>query len=375
MARTKGSYSLAGTLEVLADAPADARLQVKTVADLTANGSFPYKYVGMIVSVETTHEAYMLIGSDPTVASNWQKQGEGGTDGVELTQAEYNALSQAEKMNGKTYYITDAQGSGGAAVSVGDLTDVSLSSLSDGQILQYDGTNEEWVNVDVPKGGAYPLVTTLPEPTSEWHYKKVQYIGATSQDRMYVNGTVYYCRPAPTDPASWAWYPASQDLLDGYLRFVSPFTYDTIYDQDNTIQKSELRLMMDETPTSGSALPVRSRGLYTALANKQDKIEYSSTEKVIGTWFGSTLYERTIQSTTGNSSSAKSIYTLGSGWAVRYIEGYVYNSSYVMYVPITAYSSSNTNICCYQQGTALNVATPASSFFNCAVAVTIRYTK
>ena len=36
MARKSGSFSLGGTLEILADAPADARLQVKTKADLTA---------------------------------------------------------------------------------------------------------------------------------------------------------------------------------------------------------------------------------------------------------------------------------------------------------------------------------------------------
>ena len=36
---------------------------------------------------------------------------------VELTQAEYDALSEAEKMNGTVYYITDGEsGSGGASV-------------------------------------------------------------------------------------------------------------------------------------------------------------------------------------------------------------------------------------------------------------------
>lgn len=90
MARTKGSFSLGGTLEILADAPADARLQVKTLADLTASGSFPYKYVGMIVSVESEDKAYMLIGSDPTVSENWQELGSGtslptgGTQGQAL---------------------------------------------------------------------------------------------------------------------------------------------------------------------------------------------------------------------------------------------------------------------------------------------------
>ena len=79
MARTKGSFSLGGTLEILADAPADARLQVKTLADLTASGSFPYKYIGMIVSVEAEEKAYMLVGSDPTDSDNWKEVGGGSS--------------------------------------------------------------------------------------------------------------------------------------------------------------------------------------------------------------------------------------------------------------------------------------------------------
>ena len=81
MARTPGTYTLAGTFELQADAPADARLLVKTKADLTAVSSFPYKYVGMIVSVESEQKAYMLINTDTTQASSWKEMGEGGGSG------------------------------------------------------------------------------------------------------------------------------------------------------------------------------------------------------------------------------------------------------------------------------------------------------
>lgn len=127
MARTKGSYSLAGTIEVLADAPADARLQVKTVAELTASGSFPYKYVGMIVSVEATQDAYMLIGSDPTVPANWRKMGE----------------SQVRAMS--------------------DLSDVDVTNIQDGEILKWDATNREWVNAEDSGGVSdYADLTSKP---------------------------------------------------------------------------------------------------------------------------------------------------------------------------------------------------------------------
>ena len=105
MARTKGSFSLGGTLEILADAPSDARLQVKTHADLTASGSFPYKYVGMIVSVEAEEKAYMLIGSDPTVEANWEELG-GGGGSSELTAD----LPITETVGGVTSGTTYLQG-------------------------------------------------------------------------------------------------------------------------------------------------------------------------------------------------------------------------------------------------------------------------
>ena len=44
--------------------------------------------------------------------------------GLELTQAQYDQLSEEQKMNGTTYYITDAEGGGGElAAIVADLVD------------------------------------------------------------------------------------------------------------------------------------------------------------------------------------------------------------------------------------------------------------
>ena len=44
MARTKGSFNLAGAIEPLAAASLDARATVSTKSDLTASVSFPYIY-------------------------------------------------------------------------------------------------------------------------------------------------------------------------------------------------------------------------------------------------------------------------------------------------------------------------------------------
>lgn len=132
MARTPGTYSLAGTLELLADAPADARLQVKTLADLTASGSFPYKYIGMIVSVESEAKAYMLIGSDPTVSANWKDMSSGG----------------------------------GGETALDDLTDVEITDPTNNQVLAYDAENEKWINKSGGGGGSAELEESVTANTA-----------------------------------------------------------------------------------------------------------------------------------------------------------------------------------------------------------------
>lgn len=80
MARNKGSANLAASLEVLAGAPLDARQTVQTIADLTAEGSFPYFYIGMETYVVADNKKYRFIGSDPTDIEDWEEVGSGGGD-------------------------------------------------------------------------------------------------------------------------------------------------------------------------------------------------------------------------------------------------------------------------------------------------------
>lgn len=140
-----------GTIEPKVDAPLDARLQVKTKADLTANGSFPYRYRGMIVSVESEEKAYMLIGADPTFITNWKEVGSGGGESgsVELTWEEYQSLSPEEKMNGMTYYIKD----GDSTINLEDLVNVHIVNVSNGQILKFNQTTQKWENDNESGGG------------------------------------------------------------------------------------------------------------------------------------------------------------------------------------------------------------------------------
>lgn len=74
----------------------------------------------------------------------------GGTsdlDAIELTYAEYQALTPDEKTDpDKIYFITDYPASVGA---LNDLSDVDITTPTEGQILTYDDTDDEWKNTDV----------------------------------------------------------------------------------------------------------------------------------------------------------------------------------------------------------------------------------
>lgn len=74
-------------------------------------------------------------------------EAQAGDPSRELTQEEYDALTEEEKMNGTTYYITDGENPPDE-MALGNLSDVAINSPTDGQILKYDAQNAEWVNGD-----------------------------------------------------------------------------------------------------------------------------------------------------------------------------------------------------------------------------------
>lgn len=78
MSRTKGTFSLTSNIEPKFGAPLDARTIVKLLADLTASNTFEYPYKGMKVFVEENNKSYTLVGSDPTVSTNWIEDNGGG---------------------------------------------------------------------------------------------------------------------------------------------------------------------------------------------------------------------------------------------------------------------------------------------------------
>ena len=125
MARSKGSANLAASLEVLAGAPLDAREVVQAKADLTAQDSFPYKYIGLEVYVVAENKKYRLIGNDPTNIENWEEVGAGGSGGT----SDYTELTNKPQIEGVTLSGNKSASDLGLALS-SDITD-DLADLND----------------------------------------------------------------------------------------------------------------------------------------------------------------------------------------------------------------------------------------------------
>ena len=62
----------------------------------------------------------------------------------------------------QTNLATEVENGGGGASSLEDLTDVDITTPSDGQALIYDDTNDEWVNADLPDASVTKEVTGNP---------------------------------------------------------------------------------------------------------------------------------------------------------------------------------------------------------------------
>lgn len=113
------------------------------------NGSLGY--LSRKVSLDAIAD---YIGTDHLFASDLQttaktltgaineaaQSGGGGASIEEMTQAEYNALTPEQKADGTLRAISDA------TTSIGDIDDVNIASVADGDVLAYDSTSSKWVN-------------------------------------------------------------------------------------------------------------------------------------------------------------------------------------------------------------------------------------
>ena len=187
MARQKGTLIIGSNIENNASAPLDARMLVKTVAELTDANSFPYFYKGMIVSVQENNKVYHLIGNDPTQSSNWEEVGS-GLGAYNVIEGYFNAADNLfYEENTYTTPIT------GESEKIYISIDIDKSYRYNGSIfVRLDDETIDYFQVD-----------TLPAVTSTDAGKIVQYIGATGSGLE--NGYFYQCIEDSGNPGTYIW--------------------------------------------------------------------------------------------------------------------------------------------------------------------------
>jgi len=129
----------------------------------TTNAIYLEQYNGEsqagVISVDATNITITWTKTntpDGTAQILWEAEGQGTTTIQEentTTIAWSNVTSTPTTLSG--YGITDGIG------SLATLTDVNLTSLTDLDMLQYDATNTEWINVVAPTGGGGGCTTFI----------------------------------------------------------------------------------------------------------------------------------------------------------------------------------------------------------------------
>jgi len=243
MARSKGSANLSASLEVLAGAPLDARDIVQTKADLTAQDSFPYKYIGMEVYVVAENKKYRLLGNDPTNIENWQEVGAGGGG-----TSDYADLSNKPSIENVTLSGNKSASDLGLA-KITDLADFITKTVDD--LVNYYKKTETYTKGEVDaivtaiKNSRFEVVATL--PTSDIKTNVIYLVPSTSSKTKNVKDEYINL-----DGTSAGWEQIGS----------------TSVDLSDYVTKTELNTALADYTTTTD--------LTALLAGKQDKMQYST---------------------------------------------------------------------------------------------------
>lgn len=154
MARTKGTVKTPANIEPEIGSPLDARQRVATLADLTASGSFPYPWVGMIVYCSENGKTYQLTDADTTEMTSWTPFGSGSGGDISTEKISENLFIWFTE---KSPYHTETL----ADVPSGEGEYLQIYTHSSGKSNFYYTYTDEWIelgNVNDEPGGPYYTV-------------------------------------------------------------------------------------------------------------------------------------------------------------------------------------------------------------------------
>ena len=213
-------------------------------------------------------------------SSKWKNK----TTRIELTQAQYNALSYAEKHNGCMYYITDAGGPSGKFTPIGlgecySTEERMIGCWTDGKPLyqksfdNIDPTQHLGQNILLDASLTLDNVEIV-KIDGSWAIGGYHYL-ASQQSSIFK--TIYFNNQTVSPPIIF-------NNTNGLYFNTNQSNYGEV--AKITVQYTKV----SDTAGSGSWTP-----------SGVPAVHYSTTEQVIGTWIdGKTLYQKTFELTDGD---------------------------------------------------------------------------
>lgn len=272
MARTKGTFSLSANIEPRAAAPLDARERVALISDLTAIGTFPYPYEGMKVYCAEDKKLYILTGSDPTVAANWNEVGSGGSqtlaglDDVDINLIEWDTKTWTGLTNFEGNYI-----------------------WSDGENVYYSYSSNQYV---------------LNKSTSTWSIKTWNGLTNIYGNHIWTDGeNIYYSYGSSNqyvlDKSTSTWSPKTWTGLTNYIGDYiwtdgENIYYSSVSDQyilDKSTSTWSPKIWSGLTNFYGPGIWSDGDNIYYSVGSNQYVLDKSTSTWSPKTWTGLTDFE------------------------------------------------------------------------------------
>lgn len=232
------------------------------------------------------------------------------------TSLTYSGLNTTSKTVVGAINELEQGGGGGGSSTLAGLTDVDFTNLSDEDFIQYDATNQEWVNVAISGVSVQPEIYSTEE----------RVVGCWTDGKPLYQKTITLSSGVTVADS---WTTIYTDALIGTIGQLVKVLYDNMdnYGTNGVMNyKPNGNNLQAVYPITGG-LNVLSGAKFTLWYTKTadtagsgpwtpsgvPAIHYSTDEHVIGTWIdGSTLYEKTIQTTSPSSRTDSEVADLTS---------------------------------------------------------------
>lgn len=284
--------------------------------------------------------------------------------------------------------VTDEMGSGGGGSStLAGLDDVGITTPTDGQLLIYDDVNDEWVNGNIAGVNVQPIIySTNEREIGVWTDGKPLYQKTFSVSNITVDSWQSIAHNISNLSEVVKFGGDFQRNSDGnvfsvpYLETGSVYiavqvSSALIYYRVNGITTGKINITIQYTKTTDTP------GAGTWTPTDVPTVKYIAEEHIIGTFFGETLYEKTIpvQSLTADADNSVNHGITNLGRVIR-IFGFAYTTSFnSIPIPMISKSLNSYIINPYSvTSTVIHIETGSSYKGNNAlqdIYITLQYTK